>query len=343
MNKLFEGASTALITPMKAYDSRIIHVDSASLKQFAAFNARYADSLVLYGTTGQSPVLTRGDEESIYYECKYFSTPIIFGAGSNCTAKAVEATERAARHRDSATLHVTGYYNMPSQLGLLDHFLAVADASARPVIMYDVPSRGHPMIQPETRIEAAKQRSNIIGVKDATGDRAVWKKTQELARQAGLDMHRFKLLSGNDPDNLEMMKKYEGVGIISVTANIFPYACRELTEAAMSGDYAKAEQIDTFLAPFNGIIGIKACGDAYKNPAPVQHAAYLLGTIESDALRLPLVALSDERVPEAARETVRSALADMYRSCEQQPEMHELSFEPIEQFFNVNVEKLLKM
>ena len=368
----FEGATTALITPMEDNGK----VDEFSLGKLIEFNtASGIHNLVVNGTTAQSPTLSVHEAEKLLTSTLYSMTihknkvPVIFGAGSNDMKKSAKLTQMAAQNGADATLHVTGYYNMPPQIGMLRHFSACAAASEFPLIMYDVPVRGHPVIKPETRIEAALLNpGKIIGVKDATGGKYVeyneekgcdeeknmWEETVRQAREGGLDRHQFKLISGDDSKTYEIMSKYEGVGVISVTSNIFPGAVSQMVELLLAGENAEAKSIDDALAPFNNVLKVKRISylypsgrrvkdDAFANPAPVQFAAYALGMIGSDRLELPLVGLSEdiipmkERVvPSEARIQVLDTLESMYYS---NPEL----FKPIEEFYNVDVKARLTL
>ena len=354
----FKGATTAIITPMMEDGS----VDSYSLDRLIGFNIKSGiHNLVACGTTGQSPTLEHGEWEEVVKECVNHSqeeesetgrkVPIIAGAGTNNFSKSKNLTQIAERLGADATLHVTGYYNMPSQLGILDYFSFCSAASELPLIMYDVPARGHPTIQPETRIAAALlNHGKIIGVKDATGGinpgneetGGMWRETMQLARENKLDKHQFKLISGDDPKTYDIMASYEGVGVISVASNIFPQAVSRMTELLLEGKNDEAKSIDDALAAFNNVLKVKdveynltsklRVRDSFSNPAPVQYAAYALGMIQSDRLRNPLVALSDRRVPSKVRMQILNALEVMYNS-----DMSEMLFRPIEEFYGVDV------
>lgn len=369
----FEGATTAIITPM----TRGGEVDFHGLEKLIKFNIKNGiHNLVACGTTGQSPNLSDEEWGKVVSNCVGQSQKeehetgrkvhIIAGAGSNSFDKAKKLTQFAEELGADATLHVTGYYNMAPQSGMKDHFSACASASKLPLIMYDVPARGHPTIKPAMRIEAALANpGKIIGVKDATGGEYIeegekknmWEWTAKYARESGLDRHQFKLISGDDPKTWEIMSQYEGVGVISVTSNIFPQAVSRMAELLLEGKNEEAKSIDDALAPFNNVLKIKGVSyylpvsgrrvkdDTFANPAPVQYAAYVLGMIRTDRLELPLIGLSEEHtpmgdrvVPSEARMRVLRALEVMYNS-----DMRELLFKPIEEFYKVDVEARLTL
>ncbi len=155
-NGNFEGATTALITPMM-HGRRI---DFESLKKNIEYQARYIDYLLSCGTTGQSPTLNWQEHQEITGTMKEiadrYGKLIIVGCGSNSTSEAVNATIEAYDQGNKAALHVTGYYNFPSQAGILRHFEEIANAVPQiRIIAYDVPGRGHPPIHPVTRIKMA--------------------------------------------------------------------------------------------------------------------------------------------------------------------------------------------
>jgi len=363
----FEGATTAVITPMHEDGS----IDRDGLNKLTEFNIKSGiHNIVACGTTGQSPTLTHLEWHGIVSNSKYYSRKaeqetgrkvhVIAGAGTNNFEKSKELTQLAESLGADATLHVTGYYNMPLQLGMRDYFSFCVAASELPLIMYDVPARGHPTIKPETRIAAALLNpGKIIGVKDATGGEYIkngekhnmWAETVRLARENNLDKHKFKLISGDDPKTYEIMSQYDGVGVISVTSNIFPQAVSRMVELLLEGKNAEAKSIDDALAPFNSVLKVKGISynltaelnmelmaedDSFANPAPVQYAAYVLGMIGSDRLRNPLIPLSDKRIPSEARMQVLNALEQMYHS---NPEL----FKPIEEFYGKDVGARLKL
>ncbi len=273
--------------------------------------------LVPCGTTGQSPTLSREEHEDIISKTVKIAdgrVPVIAGAGSNNTAEAVEATRHAADAGADATLHVTAYYNFPSQQGVAYHFSRVAEAvPSCKVIIYNIPGRGHPLIKPEIMAALAAEYTNIIGTKDATGGKATpgyeedasfWKAVRAEARRNGLDRHRFKIISGDDPVTLRMITdpEIEGVGVISVWSNIFPHAYARMCELALDGKYEEAKKINVALRELNALVGVKVPeyharvgnrtvlvrGDTFRNPEPVQRTAYVLGMIDSPEMRPPM-------------------------------------------------------
>ena len=340
MPEKFEGATTAMIISL--FDDGSI--DWKSLQKLTEFQINNdMNNLLSCGTTMQSPTLTWEEHTAItkaIIKINNGRVPIIFGAGSNNREEAIRATREAYLDYSGgvdATLHVTGYYNMPSQLGLIDYFSGVAEASPLAVIMYDVRGRGHPPIMPATRIYLAKNYPNIIGVKEASGEKnkVDWVETRKIARESEFDKHTFKIISGDDPNTFTMMSdpKIEGVGVISVWSNILPHVYASLTDTLSKGDIEEGKKINESLKKLNGIVSIPLSyeieienrkyqiNDSFRNPAPVQFAAYLLGMMESPMLRSPLVVLPDE-----GQKIVGKTFLELY-------EFNPGYFEPLIEFF----------
>ncbi len=203
--------------------------------------------------------------------------PVIAGTGANSTREAVELTELAKGAGADACLLVTPYYNKPTQEGLYQHFLHIAESVAIPQILYNVPGRTACDMLPET-IERLSKVDNIIGVKEATGD--LQRGREVLDRVAP----GFLVYSGDDATAVELMLM-GGKGNISVTANVAPRAMSELCAAAIAGDAEKARAIHQKLLPLHQMLFIEA------NPIPVKWALHEMGMMP-DGIRLPLTWLS---------------------------------------------------
>jgi 4-hydroxy-tetrahydrodipicolinate synthase len=238
------------------------------------------DAIVAVGTTGESATLN--DEE----HCEAIRRvvgwvqgriPVIAGTGANSTTEAIHLTRSAKEAGADACLLVTPYYNKPTQDGLFLHHKAVAEAVDIPQILYNVPGRTACDMLPAT-IGRLAQVPNIIGVKEATGELA---RVAEIRRLTRPD---FLLLSGDDATAMEFML-LGGQGVISVTANVAPRLMHELCAAAIAGDRAKAQAIDTQLAGLHRDLFVEA------NPIPTKWALHRLGLIEA-GIRLPLTWLS---------------------------------------------------
>ncbi|MDP8916747.1 MAG: 4-hydroxy-tetrahydrodipicolinate synthase, partial [Pseudomonadota bacterium] len=214
--------------------------------------------------------------------------PVIAGAGSNDTRKAVELVRVARQSGAQAALVVTPYYNKPSQAALIAHFAAVADASDLPIVLYDVPSRTGVTMAVDT-VAAIAERSTVIGIKDAVGDMV----RPTLMRAAcGPD---FILLSGDDPSALGYMA-HGGRGCISVTSNVTPKACADFQNACLAGDFAAARREHERLIDLHRALFFDA------SPAPAKFALSELGLC-TDEVRPPLLPCA-----EAVRPRVAAAL-----------------------------------
>lgn len=331
----FEGVISAL--PVPFHENGEIHWHN--LDKWCDYQFQNGVSgLVVGGTTGESPTLHHEQEMINRRVIKLLARtelPVIVGAGDYDTRTAVERTLRAFDAGAHATLHVMGYYNKPPQRGVMDYFDRVAQAALLPVIMYNIPPRGAAEYKPQTMIELAMRHENIIGVKEASGAPAVdvAKETRRLAAEAGMDRHRFKILSGDDDKTYGLMvdPAIKGVGVISVMGNLLPHAYAELVDHLFRGDVTSAGDVNLRLAPLNGMVGVTVHDDAigstdtFRNPAPVKAAAYLLGMIQNPTVRSPLVEL-----PGAGYEEVGKRLAAVYATS---PEW----FKPIEKFYGVDV------
>ncbi len=282
-----KGSITALITPFK--DGRI---DEAAFRKMINWQiAEGTKGLVPCGTTGESPTLSHEEHNRVIEICVEETrgrVPVIAGAGSNSTEEAIMRTRHAKDVGCDAVLHVTGYYNKPTQEGQYRHFMAVADAVDIPVILYNIPARAIVGITVETMARLAKHK-NIIGVKDATAN-LMRPSLERLA--CGKD---WLMVSGEDGTALGY-NAHGGQGCISVTANVAPRLCAEFQAATLAGDYAKARDYQDRLTPLHDALFCET------SPAPVKYAASLLG-LSSAEVRLPLVEASEN-----ARTLVKAAM-----------------------------------
>jgi len=282
-----KGSITALITPLK--ESK---VDEAAFCKLINWQiAEGTNGLVPCGTTGESPTLSHEEHNRVIEICVEETrgrVPVIAGAGSNSTEEAIMRTRHAREVGCDAVLHVTGYYNKPTQEGQYRHFMAIAEAVDIPIVLYNIPARAIVGITVETMVRLAKHK-NIIGVKDATANLM----RPSLERVAiGKD---WLMVSGEDGTALGY-NAHGGQGCISVTANVAPRLCAEFQAACAAGDYAKARDYQDRLTPLHDALFCET------SPAPVKYAASLLGLCTPD-VRLPLVEAS-----EGARALVKSAM-----------------------------------
>ncbi|MEA3141460.1 MAG: 4-hydroxy-tetrahydrodipicolinate synthase [Gammaproteobacteria bacterium] len=285
---MFSGSMVALVTPMAADGA----IDWQAWDRLLDFHmAEGTDGIVVAGTTGESPVLSGAEIEDLtrraVLRCRD-ELKIIVGAGSHATDATVERTRVLSRLGVDAVMLVTPYYNKPPQEGLYRHFMAAADASAVPVILYNVPSRTAVDLLPSTVARLARH-PRIVAIKEAT---ASLSRAREILGSCPAE---FVLLSGDDATAIDLM----GVGargVISVSANVAPRRMREACGAALAGDLSQARAIDATLQPLHKDLFVES------SPIPVKWAVARMGII-GNAIRLPLVELAT-----AHHETVLRAL-----------------------------------
>ena len=277
--RLFNGCGTALITPFDCETGRLDLLFFERLIRFQIENG--ADALIVAGTTGESPVLT-GEEKSLLFETAARAaggrTPVIAGAGSNDTGRAVKNCNEAEKKGVDGLLIVTPFYNKCTQEGLVRHYTYIADRVSTPIIVYNVPSRTGVNIQPET-YKALAEHKNIVAVKEANGDISSVAKTRALCGDA-LDVY-----SGNDDQTAAIMA-LGGKGVISVASNIIPKQMRELTQAALRGDCETAAAIQRQYQRLMNLLFREV------NPIPVKAAAEMMFARKLP-LRLPLTRLTE--------------------------------------------------
>ncbi|MGV3740690.1 MAG: 4-hydroxy-tetrahydrodipicolinate synthase [Burkholderiaceae bacterium] len=287
---MIQGSIVAIVTPMHADGS----LDLPGLRKLIDWHiAEGTDSIVIVGTTGESPTVSVEEHcELIRVTVEHAAKriPIIAGTGGNSTAEAIELTRYAKSVGAAASLQVVPYYNRPTQEGMYQHFNAIAEAVDLPVILYNVPGRTVADMSNETILRLA-QVPGVVGVKDATGNIA---RGSDLIRLAPKE---FAVYSGDDATAMALMF-CGGKGNISVTANVAPRAMHELCVAAMEGRVADAVKINNRLIPLHNKLFIEP------NPLPVKWALTKMGLMES-GIRLPLVPLS-----EACHDTVLGALRE---------------------------------
>ncbi|WP_137886588.1 4-hydroxy-tetrahydrodipicolinate synthase [Pseudomonas sp. 2FE] len=288
---MIAGSMVALVTPMDAQG----RLDWDSLSKLVDFHLQEGtNAIVAVGTTGESATLDVNEHIEVIRRVVAQVAgriPVIAGTGANSTREAVELTANAKRAGADACLLVTPYYNKPTQEGLYQHFRHVAEAVAIPQILYNVPGRTVCDMLPET-VERLSKVSNIIGIKEATGD---LQRGQEVLDRVSKD---FLVYSGDDATAVELMLM-GGKGNISVTANVAPRAMSELCAAAMRGDAVTARAINDRLMPLHKSLFIES------NPIPVKWALHEMGLMQ-EGIRLPLTWLSP-RCHEPLRQALRQS------------------------------------
>jgi 4-hydroxy-tetrahydrodipicolinate synthase len=276
---------TAIVTPFRADGS----VDLDRFRELAEFLVENgSDGIVVCGTTGESPTLSDGEKFELWetaVEALGGRATVVAGTGTYDTAHSIHLTERATEIGVDALLIVTPYYNRPPQRAIVAHFEAIADASDRPIVAYNIPSRVVINIEPET-IERLAQIPTVRAVKQAHAD-------LEQARQIpgfGLDLY-----AGDDYLTVPFLE-LGGLGVISVHAHVVGPQVKEMVRAFHSGDRERAKEIDAQLAPAYELLKVQT------NPIAIKAALNLRGH-DVGGLRLPLVEASAEEI-----EQVRSCL-----------------------------------
>lgn len=276
MRKLY-GTGVALVTPFDAKN----RIDFTSLKKLLVHTAKGVDYYVVMGTTGESATLTKEEKKSVLKFVRANNPkklPIVYGIGGNNTQQVIEEINDTNLRGVSALLSVSPYYNKPSQEGIYQHFIAIANASPIPIILYNVPSRTASNLTAETTLRLA-QHKNIIGIKEASGN---LEQGMNIVKGKPKD---FMLISGDDMQTLPLYA-IGSVGVISVLANAFPVIFKKIKEHAFTGNYSNAQAEVFKLLEINGPMYEEG------NPVGLKHLLKLL-KIGNGRLRLPLVTASD--------------------------------------------------
>ena len=275
---IFQGVATAIVTPMNENG-----VDYDAFGKLIDWQIEQGiNGLVVAGTTGEGSTLSDEEHrEVLAYAVKKINgrVPCIAGTGSNDTAYAIELTQYACSIGCDAMLVVTPYYNKATQKGLVKMFNAIADASTKPIIVYNIPSRTGVNIEPATFVELAKH-PRIAAIKEASGNLS--KMVEEFALLDGsLDIY-----SGND-DQIVPTLSMGGKGVISVLSNIMPKETVAMCDAFFAGDVAKAAKMQCEYLPLIQSLFCEV------NPIPVKAALAAMGKMEG-YIRLPLTEMEEE-------------------------------------------------
>lgn len=287
---LFKGAGVALITPFHEDGS----VNYEKLTEILEEQiAEGTDAIVAVGTTGEAATLTEDEHiEVVAHTVKVVNhrIPVIAGTGSNCTATAVDLSQRAEKAGADGLLLVTPYYNKATQKGLYAHYKAIADAVSIPCILYNVPGRTGMKIEPKTMADLYYNVKNIVGVKEATGDVGA---TSDLMRLVDED---FLLYSGEDGIIVPLLS-IGGSGVISVLSNVAPKETAEICKKWFAGDVKGAWEEQKRALPLIHSLFMEV------NPIPVKAGMNLQGKAVG-GLRLPLTEM-EEAHQEVLKEEMR--------------------------------------
>ena len=275
---VFKGVATALITPMNANG-----VDYAALEKLIEWQIEQGiNAIVTCGTTGEASTLTDEEHREVIrftVEKANGRIPIIAGTGSNDTDYAIELTKYACEVGADAVLVVTPYYNKATQKGLIQSFTAIADASTKPVILYNVPSRTGCNILPATASVLA-DHPMIVGIKEASGN------ISQIAELAAAVRGRMDIYSGND-DQIVPVMSLGGIGVISVLSNPMPAKTVEICDRFFKGDIEGSAKLQLDLLPMVNALFCEV------NPIPAKAAMAAMGFCE-DAIRMPLTPMEDD-------------------------------------------------
>ena len=277
-NTVFTGAATAIITPLNE--------NGIDFEQFARLIewqiAEGIDAIVVVGTTGEGPTLTDEEHrEAIRFCVEQVAgrVPVIAGTGSNDAAYAISLTQFACEAGADAMLLVTPYYNKATQAGLIQFFTAIADASTKPCILYNVPSRTGCNLQPQT-VAALAEHPRIVGIKEASGN------ISQVAQIAALCGDTLDIYSGND-DQIVPILSLGGKGVISVLSNLMPKETAAMCRSYFDGDVKEAAALQLKLLPLVDALFCEV------NPIPVKAAMAAMGYCEN-YLRLPLTPMEPQ-------------------------------------------------
>jgi 4-hydroxy-tetrahydrodipicolinate synthase len=287
---MYSGSIVAVVTPMTDTGE----IDYAAWDRLLEWHVENGtDAIVVVGTTGESPTVTLDEATELVRRGATRLAgriPLIAGSGTNSTVSTIERTRRLAEAGADAVLVVTPYYNKPTQEGLYRHFLAVAEASPVPVILYNVPARTGVDLLPET-VQRLAVHPRIVALKEATGS---LQRIVELQQRCGDEL---ELLSGDDPIAAEAILA-GAQGVISVTANVAPRLMHDLCDAALAGDAVRARELDAHLQVLHRAMFVES------NPIPAKWAVQQLGLIPG-GIRLPLTPLAESAQP-AVRDAMRA-------------------------------------
>ncbi len=296
MDERFRGLGVAMVTPFRpASAGKQPGIDYAALEKLIEHMITGGvDYLVLMGTTGESVTLAKDEKKQLLAQTIEFvrnRVPIVLGVGGNDTADVIETLSGFEMDGVDAILSVSPYYNKPTQEGIYQHYKAIANASLRPIILYNVPGRTGSNMTAETTLRLAKDFKNIIAIKEASGN---------LHQIGTILKHRpkdFMVISGDDGLTLPIIA-LGGEGVISVVGNALPIEFSRLVKSALKGDLATARKEHYRLHELIDLLFVEG------NPGGVKEVLHILG-ICGKTMRLPLVPVS-----EGTAKKLYQALAD---------------------------------
>jgi 4-hydroxy-tetrahydrodipicolinate synthase len=278
----FGRVITAMVTPFDK-EGNVHYAEAERLAAYLVANG--SDGIVVCGTTGESPTLSWDEEYQLFQVVKSATAgkaKVIAGTGSNSTSEAIEATQKAAKLGVDGSLQVVPYYNKPPQIGLYQHFEAIAAACDLPMMLYNIPGRTGQQLEPETVAKLAKL-DQIVAIKEASGNLDI------VSQIRSLTPPDFAIYSGDDSLTLPILA-VGGVGVVSVASHLVGNQIQAMIRAFESGQNQAATKLHLELLPlFKGLFFAP-------NPMPIKAALKLQGW-EVGGLRLPMCELPDELLP----------------------------------------------
>lgn len=291
---VFQGSGVAIVTPFTSNNE----VDYNILGELIEYHiAEGTDSIIICGTTGEASTLSHEEHlECIRYTVEKVAKriPVIAGTGSNATDTAIYLSQEAESYGADALLVVTPYYNKATQKGLIAHFTAVAEAVNIPIILYNVPGRTGCNLLPQTVAALLKANSNIVGIKEASGNIA------QVAELMQLTEGKIELYSGCDEMIVPVMS-LGGIGVISVLANVAPKQTHDMVIKFLEGDIVGSRELQLKLLPLINSLFCEV------NPIPVKKAVELMG-VEVGALRMPLTELEPANTERLKKDMIAAGL-----------------------------------
>ena len=274
--KKLHGTGVALVTPFQASGE----IDFKGFKKLLNHTAKGVDYYVVMGTTGESATVSGEEKKEVLSFVKKNNSknlPIVFGIGGNNTREVIETIEDTDLKGVAALLSVSPYYNKPSQEGIYQHFIAIADACPVPIILYNVPGRTSSNLTAETTLRLARH-NNIIGIKEASGN---LEQCMQIAKPKPRD---FMLISGDDLLTAPLYSM-GAVGVISVLANAVPVIFKKMKEFSLAGNFKSAYQEQFKLLEINSLMYEEG------NPVGIKQFLKDLG-ICRNYVRLPMISAS---------------------------------------------------
>ena len=279
--QVLNGSLVALITPMLKNGE----VDFISLEKLIDWHIdEGTNGIVSVGTTGESATVNVNEHiKIIEYTVKHVNKriPVIAGTGANSTSEAIDLTKEAFDLGADFSLIVTPYYNKPTQKGLIEHYLQLADSAAIPQILYNVPSRTACDLLPSTT-KILSDHENIVGIKEAVNEKERIKELIDI----GKSKKNFKIFSGDDPTFFDFLKM-GGDGVISVAANVIPRSISSICRHVSENNISQAKKLNEDNDNLYELLFVES------NPIPVKWIAYKMGLVEN-SIRLPLTILDEQ-------------------------------------------------